>query len=144
MEPTLCFQDLTSIRMKLDTGSYKDPWEFVDDVRLMFDNAWLSNRKTSRVYKDCSKVNPLLYHSVFLSLHLVHINYVSCAIEFQLSEIFEGDIDGVMRRLGYCCGRKYVYQPQKLRCYGKQLCTIPREATYHHYQDRYVGSVIQS
>ena len=135
--------DLSSIRNKLDSGSYKDPWEYVDDVWLMFDNAWLYNRKTSRVYKYCSKVNPLLYRSVFLSFLFVLINNISCTIEFQLSEVFEGEIDGVMRCLGYCCGRKYVYQPQMLCCYGKQLCTIPREATYYHYQNRYVGSVIQ-
>ena len=134
--------DLSSIRDKLDRGSYKDPWEFVDDVWLMFDNAWLYNKPTSRVYKYCTKVNPLLYHSAFLGLYFCYVN-VSVSIEFQLAEIFEGEIDGVMQRLGYCCGRKYVFQPQILCCMGKELCTIPREATYYHYQDRYVGSVIQ-
>ncbi|CAG5119478.1 unnamed protein product, partial [Candidula unifasciata] len=47
--------DLSTIRRKLDSGMYKDPWEYVDDVWLMFDNAWLYNRKTSRVYKYASK-----------------------------------------------------------------------------------------
>ena len=37
-------------------GDYKDPWEFIDDVRLMFDNAWLYNGKASLVYKACTKV----------------------------------------------------------------------------------------
>lgn len=49
--------DLSTIRRKLDSGMYKDPWEYVDDVWQMFDNAWLYNRKTSRVYKYASRVS---------------------------------------------------------------------------------------
>jgi E1A/CREB-binding protein len=48
--------DLSTIQKKLDSGMYSDPWEYVDDVWLMFDNAWLYNRKTSRVYRYCTKV----------------------------------------------------------------------------------------
>ena len=48
--------DMSEIKLKLETGSYTDPWEFVDDVWLMFENAWIYNRKTSRVYKYCTKV----------------------------------------------------------------------------------------
>ena len=48
--------DLSTIKNKVETGQYPDPWRFVDDVRLMFDNAWLYNKKSSRVYKCCSKV----------------------------------------------------------------------------------------
>ena len=48
--------DLSTVKRKLDTGQYTDPWEYVDDVWLMFDNAWLYNRKTSRVYRYCTKV----------------------------------------------------------------------------------------
>ncbi|CAG4940100.1 unnamed protein product [Colias eurytheme] len=101
--------DLSTIKMKLDRGEYKDPWEYVDDVWLMFDNAWLYNRKNSRVYRYCTK----------------------------LSEVFEVEIDPVMQSLGYCCGRKYTFNPQVLCCYGKQLCTIPRDAKYFSYQNRY-------
>lgn len=97
--------DLQTIRRKLDSGQYKDPWEYVDDVWLMFDNAWLYNRKTSRVYRCCTK----------------------------LSEVFEQEIDPVMQSLGYCCGRKYTFNPQVLCCYGKQLCSIPRDAKYFSY-----------
>lgn len=53
--------DLSTIRRKLDSGMYKDPWEYVDDVWLMFDNAWLYNRKTSRVYKYASKVQIYIF-----------------------------------------------------------------------------------
>ncbi|KAK9738583.1 TAZ zinc finger [Popillia japonica] len=98
--------DLSTIKKKLDLGQYSDPWEF-DDVWLMFDNAWLYNRKTSRVYRYCTK----------------------------LSEVFEQEIDPVMQQMGYCCGRKYTFNPQVLCCYGKQLCTIPRDAKYYSYQN---------
>ncbi len=54
--------DLSSIKKKLDAGEYKDPWEFVDDVWLMFENAWTYNKKNSRVYKYCSKVK--IWHFV--------------------------------------------------------------------------------
>uniref|UniRef100_A0A3Q3JU27 histone acetyltransferase n=1 Tax=Monopterus albus TaxID=43700 RepID=A0A3Q3JU27_MONAL len=101
--------DLSTIKRKLDTGQYQDPWQYVDDIWLMFNNAWLYNRKTSRVYKYCSK----------------------------LAEVFEQEIDPVMQSLGYCCGRKLEFSPQTLCCYGKQLCTIPRDATYFSYQNRY-------
>ena len=49
--------DMTTIKKKLDEGTYTEPWEFVDDVWQMFENAWTYNRKQSRVYKYCSKVN---------------------------------------------------------------------------------------
>ncbi|XP_063054379.1 histone lysine acetyltransferase CREBBP [Engraulis encrasicolus] len=101
--------DLSTIKRKLDTGQYQEPWQYVDDVWLMFNNAWLYNRKTSRVYKYCSK----------------------------LAEVFESEIDPVMQGLGYCCGRKYEFSPQTLCCYGKQLCTISRDGTYYSYQNRY-------
>lgn len=48
--------DMGSIQKNLMNGLYSDPWEYVDDVWLMFDNAWLYNRKTSRVYRYCTKV----------------------------------------------------------------------------------------
>lgn len=70
--------DLSTIKRKLDTGQYQEPWQYVEDIWLMFNNAWLYNRKTSRVYKYCSK----------------------------LAEVFESEIDSVMQGLGYCCGRK--------------------------------------
>ncbi|XP_073409623.1 CREB-binding protein isoform X2 [Dendrobates tinctorius] len=101
--------DLSTIKRKLDTGQYQEPWQYVDDVWLMFNNAWLYNRKTSRVYKYCTK----------------------------LAEVFEQEIDPVMQSMGYCCGRKFEFSPQTLCCYGKQLCTIPRDVAYFSYQNRY-------
>lgn len=61
--------DLGTIKMKLDRGEYKDPWEYVDDVWLMFENAWLYNRKNSRVYRYCTKV------SLFLNLLLKYPHF---------------------------------------------------------------------
>uniref|UniRef100_A0A7M4E4C7 histone acetyltransferase n=1 Tax=Crocodylus porosus TaxID=8502 RepID=A0A7M4E4C7_CROPO len=34
-------------------------------------------------------------------------------------------------------GIPYEFSPQTLCCYGKQLCTIPRDAAYYSYQNRY-------
>lgn len=48
--------DLTTIRGKLESGQYEDPWQYMDDMWLMFNNAWIYNRKGTRVYKYCSKV----------------------------------------------------------------------------------------
>ncbi|XP_038165356.1 CREB-binding protein-like [Cyprinodon tularosa] len=80
--------DLSTIFKKLDTGQYKEPWQYVEDVWLMFNNAWLYNPKTSRVYKYCTK----------------------------LAEVFEFEIDYAMRSLGYCCGRKYTFSPRTTPC----------------------------
>lgn len=74
--------DLSTIKRKLDTGQYQEPWQYIEDIWLMFNNAWLYNRKTSRVYKYCSK----------------------------LAEVFETEIDPVMQGLGYCCGRKVSHE----------------------------------
>ena len=55
--------DLSRIRRKLEVGSYQDPWQFIGDVYLMLENAWLYNKKNSRVYKYTSKVKlALLLH----------------------------------------------------------------------------------
>lgn len=67
--------DLSTVKRKLDTGQYSDPWEYVDDVWLMFDNAWLYNRKTSRVYRYCTKVSLVLFY--FQRSLKIQINYFS-------------------------------------------------------------------
>lgn len=59
-------------------------------------------------------------------------------MNLQLAEVFEEAIHPVMLSLGYCCGKRYVFDPQALCCMGKQLCTIPRDATYYSYEDKYV------
>lgn len=49
--------DLSTIETKLTTGQYSDPWEYVDDVWLMFNNAWLFNRNGYSIYKKCTRVS---------------------------------------------------------------------------------------
>jgi hypothetical protein len=49
--------DLTTIKHKLLTGGYTDPWEYVDDIWLMFENTRSYYGKTTKVYKYCSKVS---------------------------------------------------------------------------------------
>ncbi|VDO10763.1 unnamed protein product [Brugia timori] len=98
--------DLSTVSRKLDTGEYKNPWDFNDDMWLMFDNAWLYNRKNSKVYKYCNK----------------------------LSEVFVEEINPVMQKMGYCCGQKLSFTPLALFCYGQSMCTIARDQTYHVYE----------
>ena len=98
--------DLSTIKKKLDDGAYSNPQEYVDDMWLMFNNAWLYNKKTSKVYKCCTK----------------------------LSEIFAQCIDNTMREMGYCCGQQFTFHPQVLFCYGNSMCcTIPRDGVYYLY-----------
>jgi E1A/CREB-binding protein len=52
--------DISTMHNKLLQGAYKNPLQFCDDAWLMFNNAWLYNKKTTRVYKMCSKVNILI------------------------------------------------------------------------------------
>ncbi|CAH8539259.1 unnamed protein product [Schistosoma guineensis] len=107
--------DLTTIRNNLEDGKYTDPWQVVDHFRLMFNNAWLYNKKTSKVYKMCTK----------------------------LAELFQSRIDQVMQAMGFCCGQDYEYQPQGLYCSSSNLCTINRDATYFVYinNDKQIGLV---
>ncbi|VDD83371.1 unnamed protein product [Mesocestoides corti] len=96
--------DLTTIRNNLEDGVYKDPWEVLDHFRLMFNNAWLYNKKNSKVYKMCTK----------------------------LSELFESQVDQVMQAMGFCCGHEYSYQ-QILYCSSSNVCTIGKDACYYMY-----------
>ena len=98
--------DLATIGQKLDTGFYKHPWEFCDDMWLMFDNAWLYNKKNSKVYKYSTK----------------------------LSEMFVAEMDPVMKQMGYCCSRKLSFTPLALFCYGANMCTIARDTPYMLYE----------
>ncbi|KAH7701429.1 CBP-B protein, partial [Aphelenchoides avenae] len=98
--------DLMTIHQKLDRGECKNPWEFCDDMWLMFDNAWLYNRKNSKVYKSCTK----------------------------LSEIFIEEINPVMEKMGYCCGQKRAFTPLTLFCYGRSTCVIARDELYYLYE----------
>ncbi|ESO09433.1 hypothetical protein HELRODRAFT_168416 [Helobdella robusta] len=101
--------DLSTIKKKLDAGFYSDPWVFIDDVWQMFENAWTYNKKGTKVHKYSTK----------------------------LSEIFDHEIDNMMKSLGYCCGHKHIFSPIVLICYGKHMCTIPVNTYYYTYQNRF-------
>ncbi len=36
-----------------------------------------------------------------------------------------------------CLTLQYTYHPQVLYCYGKALCTIPRDSPYYAYENKY-------
>ena len=68
--------DLSTIKKKLDQGQYSEPWEYVDDINQMFDNGWLYNRKTSRVYKFATKVIHPPYFIISFSSFFPHYIYI--------------------------------------------------------------------
>jgi len=49
--------DFSTIIKKLDENQYKTPFEFCEDIWLVFNNTWLFNKKSQRVYKAGVKVN---------------------------------------------------------------------------------------
>lgn len=104
--------DLSTIKRKLDELEYDTPWDLIDDMWLMFQNAWTYNKKTSKIFKMCSR----------------------------LSELFVQLMNTVMVELGYCCGEKHVFLPQVMFCFGNQLCSqIARDATYYCYTNKIQG-----
>lgn len=48
--------DFGTICKKLEKDVYRDPWEVVDDIYLVFGNAWLYNKKCSIYHKYACKV----------------------------------------------------------------------------------------
>lgn len=48
--------DLSTIKNKLTTGQYADLREYIDDVWLMFENAWLYNSEESPDHVFCTQV----------------------------------------------------------------------------------------
>lgn len=49
--------DLSVIEKRLILNLYEEPWKFIKDVWLVFENAWLFNKESSKVYQYCSKAN---------------------------------------------------------------------------------------
>ena len=98
--------DLKTISNRLDQGFYKNPWDLVEDMWLMFDNARIYNKKNSHVYKCCNK----------------------------LHEVFTNAINPVMRQMGYCCGQKLSFTPLSIFCYSQSMCLIPRDQPYYQYE----------
>lgn len=97
--------DLSTITTRLEKGAYKNPRAILDDLNLMWDNAWRYNRKNSRIYKITTK----------------------------LSVVMEETVDPIMKRLGFCCGKRLYFTPSTLYCLAKNICIIPRDAKYKKY-----------
>ncbi|CAF1255456.1 unnamed protein product [Rotaria sp. Silwood1] len=100
--------DISTMHNKLLHGEYKNPLEFCDDAWLMFNNAWLYNKKTTPIYTMCTN----------------------------LAKLFVEYFDPIIQALGYCCSRQYVYLPKVMLCYGKkQCCRISRDDNYYYYDN---------
>jgi len=50
-EVVKCPMDLGTVKARLGDGTYKDPAEFIADVRLVFRNAFVYNKPDTSVYK---------------------------------------------------------------------------------------------
>lgn len=51
-----CPMDFSTIFKKLEDGQYVTPFQFCEDICLVFKNAWTFNKKSQRVYKAGLKV----------------------------------------------------------------------------------------
>ena len=101
--------DFSTIFKKLDEKQYTTPFQFWEDMWLVFNNTWLFNKKTQRVYKAGLKI----------------------------ADMFMELVDPIMKDYGYCCGRQYVFLPPGMFCYGVNgmCCTIPRDGDYYYYNN---------
>lgn len=63
--------DLSLIRKKLLLDEYPDPWEYIDDVHLMLNNARFYNNSTSNIYQYTITV---IVNKFFLTI----LKYLSC------------------------------------------------------------------
>ncbi|CAF1106206.1 unnamed protein product [Rotaria sordida] len=101
--------DFSTIFKKLNENQYATPFQFCEDIWLVFNNAWTFNKKSHRVYKAGVK----------------------------LADIFMDNVDPIMKDYGYCCGRQYVFLPPPMFCYGISgiCCTIPRDGDYFVYNN---------
>ncbi|KAL3112410.1 hypothetical protein niasHT_016960 [Heterodera trifolii] len=110
--------DLQTIKANLDQDKYKNPWQFCEHMWLMFENAWLYNRKNTKIHKWCT----------------------------QLSELFVEEINPVMRRMGYCCGQKLSFTPLVQFCFGitknNAACVIARDQPYFMYESTGFGVMV--
>lgn len=48
--------DLSTIKEKLDLLQYEDPWDYIADVYLIFENAWLHKRPKTKIHRSATKV----------------------------------------------------------------------------------------
>ncbi|CAL8133889.1 unnamed protein product [Orchesella dallaii] len=103
---------LSSVLDKLNNSVYLDPWEIIEETWTILDNVLLYNHKNSEVYQYFTK----------------------------LAKVAEAELTLVMLGLGYCCAKKYSFDPHPLHCFGKkqeEKCSIMEGTTYYLYEDTY-------
>lgn len=105
--------NLIDVETKLKENQYSEPWLFLKDMWMIFENAWMYNRESSKVYKCCSI----------------------------LANEFEDEANKVMKSIGYCCGRWYTFDPMMLDCNGQKSCCIPKNMKYYDYKKKYTVCV---
>ena len=54
-----CPMDFSTVVKKLEENQYATPFQFCEDIWLVFNNAWTFNKKSQRVYKAGLKVSPI-------------------------------------------------------------------------------------
>lgn len=63
--------DLSAIERKIIGNEYKQPWDFIGDVNLMFQNCWKFNNKKSRLYGCCTQVIYLMSRNTILEIFII-------------------------------------------------------------------------
>jgi len=61
--------DFSTIFKKLDENQYTTPFQFWEDMWLVFNNTWTFNKKTQRVYKAGVKVSDSIQIKTNYSFH---------------------------------------------------------------------------
>ncbi|KAF0990936.1 hypothetical protein HZS_1386, partial [Henneguya salminicola] len=100
--------DFSTIADKLSNYKYKSIWDVIYDINLVFDNAYLYNKKNTRVHKGAVK----------------------------LSAVFEAFSFNFMKSHLYCCNKRFVYSLQVLYCNSKDFCVIPCNGNYYRLDDK--------
>ena len=61
--------DISTIRKNMFEDHYsEDPWKFIQHMQLMFSNAWLYNRKATKIYKNTTRVRCLYKSNVAITM----------------------------------------------------------------------------
>ena len=99
--------DFGTVTTKLQNGNYKEIREFLKDMRLVFSNCWLFNKKGTLPHKAATA----------------------------MSNQFENEAEAVCKRLGYCCGlNDKKLNPTALWCSmggANNPHAIPQNAEYY-------------
>ena len=85
--------DLSTLRQKLCSLEYTDPWEFIADAYKIVENAWLYNKKTTTIYKQATRVSSVvLPRTRICAVHLLMLQIQTDS----LSTVVPGEICPIM------------------------------------------------